>query len=149
MRPAMAACLLINPVEGGSMSAILIWVHSQEAKLFHLKAKSIHVETVPFKIPKHFIENSAGLALPYSPDGEEKFFRHLVKNLKKKEPARWLIMGPTQLAPHFHRFLLNHHADLAVNVIGVERVETMPDSEILSKGRQILHHYYLNQRALS
>lgn len=130
------------------MSAIFVWVHAQEAKLYHLKAKSIHVETVRTKNRRlgdapfntDFLEQSKE---------DESLFRQLARTLKKKEAALLLIMGPTSSAQHFQRHLQNHHPDLAAQVIGVERVELMPDSEVLSKGRQFLHQYYMQKIALA
>ncbi len=117
------------------MSAILVWVHSDEAKLFHLKPNSIHVETVQFKGPSH----------PDAHTDEDLFYRQLAKKLSQKDEAKLLVMGPSLAPKHFFRFLEIHHPLMAGRVIGVERMEKMPDSEILSMGRQMLHQYYLYQ----
>jgi stalled ribosome rescue protein Dom34 len=124
------------------MSAILVWVHQDQAKLFHLKANSIHVESVQYKGPKHPIETH-GKNHPQNQTDSEAFFRQLTDVLSQKGQAKWLIMGPSLGPQHFFRHLENHHPNLAAYVIGVERVARMPDSEILSVGRQFLHNYYL------
>ncbi len=117
------------------MTAILIWVHNNQAKLFHLKPQSIHVESVHYKGPRH-----ADAHLD-----SENFFRQLVDLLLQKEPAKWLLMGPGLAQKHFFRHLESHHPKLTEQVIGVERVDQMPDSEILSVGRKFLNDYYLYQ----
>jgi stalled ribosome rescue protein Dom34 len=126
------------------MSAILVWVHTEHAKLFHLKPNSIHVETVRFQGPHHPTELQ-GKNHPKDQTDEESFYRQLAKNLAQKEEAKWLLMGPGLAAKHFFRFLETHHPLFSARVIGIERVDQMPDSEILSMGRQFLQQYYLYQ----
>jgi hypothetical protein len=80
---------------------------------------------------------------PQHQTDSEVFFRQLTDVLSQKEPAKWLLLGPSLGPKHFFRHLEKHHPEFASYVIGVERVEQMPDSDILSVGRQFLHNYYL------
>lgn len=112
------------------MSAIFIWIYSQEAKLFHLKPQSIHVETVKRKD---------------SDSKDEVLFKSLVERVQRQSLKRLLLMGPGSAPQHFFRYLQTHQPEWVPMVIGVERVEHMPDSEILSMGRHFLQQFYLNQ----
>ena len=145
--PGMALPLLMSMGRGDTMSAILVWVQSDHAKLFHLKPKSIHVETVHYKGAQHPVEKE-GKNHPKNQTDAETFYRQLSKVILQKESAKLLLMGPSLAQQHFFRHLQAHHEPLASQVIGVERVDQMPDSEILSVGRQFLHKYYLFQSAL-
>ncbi len=52
-------------------------------------------------------------------------------------------MGPSLGAKHFAAYLEKSHPDLYKCIITVEKVDKMPDSEILSIGRKFLQKYYL------
>lgn len=124
------------------MSALLIWMNSHEAKLFHVEPESINVEKVVFHGHEHHVET---LGRNHSKDqtDEIKFFKQLIEKLKTSSSAQWLLMGPSLGPKHFAHYLENHHADLFKRIIGVEKVDKMPDSEILSVGRKHLQKYYL------
>lgn len=124
------------------MSAVLIWINTHEAKLFHLRPNSIHVQTVKYTGPRHPVE-VLGKNHPQHQTDERTFFRKLVKVLQKDLPSKMLLMGPGLGPKQFLRHLESHHDDLKHKVIGVEKVDQMPDSEILSIGRQFLQQYYL------
>jgi hypothetical protein len=126
------------------MSALIIWLNSQEAKLFHLRPQSIHVENVSFKGHLHPVE-SLGLNHPKTQTDEEVFYRQLSAKLEKDPSNKWLLMGPGIAVKHFKRHLETHHPLLNSKVIGIEKVDHLPDSDLLSVGRQFLHKYYLFQ----
>jgi hypothetical protein len=128
------------------MSALLIWMNSHEAKIFHLMPNTIHLETVKFHGPRHSDE-TLGKNHPKNQTDEEVFFRQLIAALEKSSASKWLLMGPSMGPKHFYQFLKTHHLLQSRKVIGVEKVDQMPDSEILSVGRSYLHHYYMFQGA--
>lgn len=128
------------------MSALIIWLNSQEAKLFHLLPQSIHVEKVSYRGHLHPVE-SLGRNHPKDQTDEEAFYRQLADKLGKEPFTKLLLMGPGVGVRHFQRHLEDHHPQLNQKVIGVEKVDQMPDSEILSVGRNYLHKYYLFQGA--
>lgn len=106
------------------MSALIIWMTQQEARIFHVTANAIHGERV-------------------HQTNEEIFFRQLTAELIKSVSKQWLLMGPDLTPENFYQFLKSHHHPLSQKVIAVEKVDPMPDSEILSVGRSYLHRYYM------
>jgi len=124
------------------MSALLIWMNTHEAKLFHVGPNSINMEKVEFHGPEHHAE-SLGRNHTKDQGDEQKFFRQLTEKLKSVDSGKWLLMGPGLGPVHFKGFLESHHKNLDQKIIGVEKVDKMPDSEILSVGRKYLQRYYL------
>jgi stalled ribosome rescue protein Dom34 len=124
------------------MSALLIWMTKQEAKLFYVEAESINYEKFQFSGPQHPTE-TLGVNHSKTESDEERFFHQLAQKLKTVKARTWLLMGPSLGATHFKHFLEKHHSELSAKVIGVEKVDKMPDSEILSVGRKFLQHHYL------
>lgn len=124
------------------MSALLIWMTKQEAKLFHVESERINVEKFQYSGPHHDNETH-GKNHTQGQTDEDRFFHQLAQSLKHVKSRTWVMMGPSLGATHFAKFLEKHHPDLYERVIGVEKVDKMPDSEILSAGRKFLQHYYL------
>lgn len=119
------------------MSAIFIWIHGNHAKLFHVQSKGIHVETIRYLGPPPLAESL----------DSEVFFRQLVDVLGQKQSTQWLLIGPDQSHQNFFHYLEKYHPKMSAHVIGIEKVEPMPDSEILSLGRKFLNDYYLQNRS--
>ena len=124
------------------MAALIIWMDTVEAKLFEIDKDSIIAEKVIFKGPDHHQE-VMGKNHTKNESDEEVFFRQLVKVLKIKNSKEILLMGPSLGATHFMSFLERHSPEIFLRVIGSEKVDKMPDSEILSVGRKYLQRYYL------
>lgn len=124
------------------MSALLVWMDSHEAKLFYVEADGIHVEKVAYHGPRHHPE-TLGRNHTKDQTDETVFFRQLAEKLKTVKSSKWLLMGPGMAAPHFSFYLETQHKELFKKVIGMEKVDKMPDSEILSVGRNYLQKYYL------
>lgn len=124
------------------MSALLIWMNSQEAKVFHLQPTTIHVERILFQGPHPGAESSGGSASGTPLDMHSRY-GSLAEALHKSAANQFLLMGPSPGPRYFDKFLRDRHPLLSSKVIGVEKVDEMPDSEILSVGRSYLHHYYL------
>lgn len=124
------------------MSALLIWTSPNEAKLFHVDANSIHVEKIVYKSSLHPSEVSGRIA-SFDQFAELEFFKILVEKLKSVGSEKWLLMGPDQTPVRFKQYLVDHCSEMFQKLIGLEKVDQMPDSEILSVGRMHLQRYYL------
>lgn len=124
------------------MSALLIWMTKQEAKLFHVESERINFEKVQYS-GHHHAPESHGKNHSQDQTDENRFFQQLAHALQHVKSKTWLMMGPSLGATHFAKFLEKHYPELHQKVIGVEKVDKMPDSEILSAGRKFLQRYYL------
>ncbi len=124
------------------MSALIIWIDSVEAKLFEIEKDSIKAERLLFHGPSHHKEVMEENHNKHDSD-EEVFFRQLLEKLKPKDAKQILLMGPSLAATHFKVFLARAATEIFHRVIGTEKVDRMPDSEILSVGRKHLQKYYL------
>ncbi len=101
------------------MSALLVWLNEQEVRLFFIETEMINVKKLPY-------------------DNQQ-----LVDEIKIKPLKQILLMGPGQEPMQFSLFLAKSYPDVYGKIIGVEKVNKMPDSEILSTGSRILQKYYL------
>ena len=124
------------------MSALIIWIDSVEAKLFEIEKDSIKAERVLFHGPTHQKE-VMGKNHNRNDSDEEVFYIQLLEKLKTKDAKQILLMGPSLGATHFNTFLARTATEIFQRVIGTEKVDRMPDSEILSVGRKHLQKYYL------
>lgn len=126
------------------MAVALIWMDSKEAKVFHVDKDRIQVEKIAFHGREHHQETLGKNHLKSQSD-EEVFFRQMAEFLATNSFAKILLMGPGLAVKHFEKFLGSHDRGLANCVVGVEKVDQLPDSEILTVGRQFMHKYYLYQ----
>lgn len=124
------------------MCSVLIWMSSEEAKLFYVEAESISVEKLKYHGHKHHAEK-LGKNHPKNQTDEQTFYKQLAEKLNDIKFKRVLLMGPSQGPIHFSTYLEKSHPEIFSKVIGVEKVDHMPDSEILSAGRKYLQKYYL------
>lgn len=124
------------------MAALIIWMDTVEAKLFEIDQDSIKVEKVLYHGHLHHKE-VMGKNHKKNQTDEEAFYRQLLEAIKLKKVGKILLMGPSLGATHFFHFLDRTSPDVFNRVIGAEKVDKMPDSEILSVGRQHLQRYYL------
>ena len=124
------------------MSALIIWMDTVEAKLFEIDKDSIKAEKVLFQGPEHPKE-VLGKNHEKNQTDEEVFYRQLFQKIKTKKANKILLMGPSLGATHFVGFLERTSPEMFSRVIGSEKVDKMPDSEILSVGRKFLQRYYL------
>lgn len=114
------------------MAITLVWMDSREAKIFHIESERIHAETFRFH------EESNG-------EAEHHRFKALSEKINRNHFDRLLLMGPGVGPGHFEKYLVQHFSGVGEKIIGVEKVDHMPDSEILAAGRKFLHKYYLYQ----
>jgi stalled ribosome rescue protein Dom34 len=129
-----------------AMSALILWIDERQVKLFHLKPNAINVEHFKCRNISPVVEPSAGTGRSKKTD-DQLFYKQLIQKLEKNSPMKWLLMGPSSGPKLFLQYLNENRPDLSQRVIGVEKVDPMPDSELLSVGRIFLHHYYMIQGA--
>lgn len=125
------------------MGIAMIWMDSAEAKVFQIDSDRIHVEKVVYTGP-HSSEHS-GRGRRKSQTDEELFFRQLAQRIAPMSYSKLLLMGPGLSVKHFSEFIKSHQPVIAEKIVGVEKVDRLPDSEILTLGRNIFHKYYLFQ----
>ena len=128
------------------MSAIIIWMDTVEAKLFEIDKDSINAEKIVFHGHVHPKE-TLGKNHPIKQSDEQTFYRQLIKKIrdtvKDKISTKILLMGPSLGVTHFSSYSEHAAPDIFKLIIGTEKVDRMPDSEILSIGRKYLQHFFL------
>ncbi len=124
------------------MAALIIWMTSDEARLFHVDANSIQVEKLHYHGVRH-PDETLGKNHPRTQTDEEKFFSQLTEKMKESPFETMLLMGPSYGPVNFVSYLERHASQFLRKMIGVERVDKMLDSEILTIGRKYLHRHYL------
>jgi stalled ribosome rescue protein Dom34 len=126
------------------MSVAMIWMDSREARIFHLVGEKIQVERLEYHGHEHHAEG-LGRNHPKSQTDEGTFFKQLLGHLQKSSYGKLLLMGPGVSVKHFETYLKDHQKKMSESVVAVEKVDHLPDSEILTMGRQFLHKYFLFQ----
>ena len=124
------------------MAALIVWMNKNEAKLFTVDANSIDADKVQYH-GNHHPHETLGKNHPQNQTDEVRFFAQLIEKIRSKKFDLMLIMGPSLGGVHFATYLEKSAPDVLKKLIGVERVDQMPDSEILSIGRKYLQRHYL------
>ena len=107
------------------MSALLIWINMTEALLFQVETNGIAVEKVQ--------QTSSELSI----------YELVLQKMKTKKFKVLLLMGPQLGGVQFAEYLERAAPEIVRKLIGVQQVDPMPESEILSVGQKYLQRYYL------
>jgi stalled ribosome rescue protein Dom34 len=111
------------------MSAHVVWIDSQEAKVFSLKPGKVDTQV----LKAHHSDGSHSKENKES--HENKFFHGVAKVLGGATEV--LIVGPGDAKTHFKRHIdTHHHAELAKHIVGVEPMDHPTDNQILAHARK-------------
>ena len=118
------------------MSACVIWLDSEHAKIFNISAKGVEK-----KMMKHHEVNPIGSHHDnHKRNAVEHFYHEIAKSIGK--PEELLIFGAGLAKNHFKTHLeKHHHADLAKHVVGVETLDQLTDNQILEASRKFFKKY--------
>ncbi len=118
------------------MSACVIWMDSEHAKLFKISATGIEKKTL-----KHHAINPIGAHHDsHKHNAEEHFFHEVATAVGSVEEL--LVFGAGMAKNHFKNHLeKHHHQQLAKHLVGVETLDQLTDNQILEAARKFFKKY--------
>ena len=121
------------------MTNFVIWLDSEQAFIFNLKATGIEKSTVKKTIQKHHTRNKKDLHGDLEIDS---FYKQLSETVKGADQI--LLFGPGLSKKHFSKYLeINENLTLGKQIIGVEALEQASDNQILAASHKFFKHYDL------
>ncbi|MGE0633189.1 MAG: hypothetical protein AB7O96_12315 [Pseudobdellovibrionaceae bacterium] len=124
------------------MSALIIWVDSQEAKLFNLLPTGLKTEKISLSTKLHPPEVHGKNHTREERD-EGRFYHLLCTALEKNPATEWLVAGPGPGRKNFVGHLQKHHPNLMDYVKGEQTMDSLTDNQILAEGRKFFKHHHL------
>lgn len=122
------------------MSAVIVWLDTHEAKLFHLLPAGVQVEKIHHHGKTHHSE-TLGRNHSVDQSDEGKFYHDLVAKLKTIAGTEWLIAGPGMGRKHFATYMEKHSPNLIQHVKGNEAMDAkLTDNQIVAEGRKFFKH---------
>ena len=118
------------------MSACIVWMDYEHAKVFKLSASGIEKKMMHHKsAPPHDAHHDS-----FKHNAEERFFHEIASEIGNSEEV--LVFGAGLAKNHFKTHLeKHHHTDLAKHLVGVEPLDHLTDNQILEAGRKFFKKY--------
>ena len=118
------------------MSACVIWMDSEHAKIFKISTSGIEKKT----LKHHSVNPHDSHHDSHKHTTEERFFHDIATTVGPVEEL--LVFGAGLAKTHFKTHLeKHHHAALAKHLVGVETLDLMTDNQILEAGRKFFKKY--------
>ncbi|MCM0606468.1 MAG: hypothetical protein KA715_10290 [Xanthomonadaceae bacterium] len=118
------------------MSACVVWIDSEHAKVFKISASGIDKKTMKH----HEADNKSAHHDEHKHNAHEYFFNAVAKEIGKVDDL--LVFGSGVAKSHFKTHLEKHHpADLAKHLVGVETLELLSDNQILEAARKFFKKF--------
>jgi stalled ribosome rescue protein Dom34 len=122
--------------KGAPMSACVVWMDSEHAKLFKISASG--VEKKLLRINTHATHH--GDTDSHKHNAENHFFHEVATAIGSVEEL--LVFGPGMAKSHFKNHLESHsHSQLFKHLVGVEPLDHMTDNQILESGRKFFKKF--------
>ena len=124
------------------MRFITVWIDRDHARIFQFSD-----EKMERKVLKATHQNHHTHKLDHNELESKKFFAAVAKELGRD--GRVLIVGPGVVSKHFCDYLNQEHSDIAVRVVGCEKVDHPTDNQIAAMATKYFqspagnpHHTY-------
>lgn len=118
------------------MSACVIWIDSEHAKIFNIAAAGISKKL----LKQNTVNPNSSHHDSHKQNAEEHFFHEIASAIGNVEEL--LIFGAGMAKNHFKTHLeKHHHNQLAKHVIGVEALDHLTDNQILEASRKFFKKY--------
>lgn len=118
------------------MSACVVWIDSEHAKVFKISASGIEKKTMKH----HSVDNKSSHHDEHKHNAEEHFFHSVADTIGKVEEL--LVFGSGLAKTHFKAHLeKHHHKELAKHLVGVETLDHLSDNQILEAARKFFKKY--------
>jgi hypothetical protein len=133
---AVAGGCVTPPARRTAVSHFVIWIDSNEARIFAFGKDSVTESSVHSKRQDHVHRHPKdGLTRAHEhPNDDGRFFDDV--RLALKGPGRILIVGPGVAKLHFLRHAQLHEPALEARVAGIETVDHPTDRQIVAYARQ-------------
>lgn len=124
---------------GGKLNNFVVWLDSEEARIFELKTTGIEKSHLKKGDIDHHRRHKKDIHVD---SNVEHYYRDLAEKLKKADQI--LLLGPGLAKNHFKGHLESHRPDhLATKIIGLENLENVSEKQILAKAHKFFKHYDL------
>jgi stalled ribosome rescue protein Dom34 len=120
------------------MSAHIIWLTSNEAKVFKLAPEGVEAKHFHLHGMKHATEPYGKHSSGHHPESVG-LYKDLTAYLK--DSSELLIMGPGESKVHFKTYLEKHAHELASKILAIQTTDQITDGQILAQARAFFKHY--------
>lgn len=118
------------------MSACVIWMDSEHARIFKISASGIEKKN----LESHPVHPIGAHHDNHKHNSQEHFFHEIANSIGSAEEI--LIFGSGLAKTHFKSHLdKHHHAQLAKHVVAVEALDHSTDNQILEAARKFFKKY--------
>lgn len=117
------------------MSAIVVWMDGEHAKLFKLSPAGVAQEQIK---NHHHMHHTSADASKHGHD-HDKYFEELSKHLQNTTEV--LLCGPGVAKTQFDHFLKTKHSNIAKSIVGVETMDHPTDNQILATARKFFKKF--------
>ena len=117
------------------MSAYVVWIDHEHAKIFHLTPKGPEKKELRNKAINHHTHSKRE-----ETHGADRLFHDLIEELRSAQEV--LLVGPGLAKNEFKNHLERHnHKNLAGKIVGVETMSHPTDNQILEMARKFFKTY--------
>lgn len=113
------------------MTSLAIWLDQEQAKFFRFNNEKVETSHLKSKHQDHHHHHPDHLDQQRQ---EHAFFAEAAGKIT--DASRVLILGPGGAKDHFHKYLVEHHAEMAKRVAGCETVDHPSDPQIAAHARK-------------
>lgn len=117
------------------MSACVIWLDSEHAKIFKISASGIEKKMMA----SHTIHPTGAHFESHKHNAEEHFFKEVATAIGEAEEL--LVFGAGMAKNHFKTHLEKHHSELIKHLVGVEALDNLTDNQILEASRKFFKKF--------
>ncbi len=126
------------------MSSLILFINTQEARLYHLDPNGLTTQKIFLKGPKHPVETAAKNH-PIHETDEERLYHTVCHKLEKVSAQEWLILGSGPGPDHFMNHLKKHHPKLSHRVLSVQKIPFLTEAQMLDRGRAFFRQIHVFQ----
>ncbi|MEK6628749.1 MAG: hypothetical protein AABY53_08995 [Bdellovibrionota bacterium] len=118
------------------MSACVLWIDSEHAKVFKISATGI----VKKQLSHHSVNPIGSRHDQHKINAENNFFHEVALSIGLTEEL--LILGAGLAKNHFKNHLeSHHHQELHKHIVGMEALDSVSDNQILEFSRKFFKKY--------
>jgi stalled ribosome rescue protein Dom34 len=111
------------------MSYVVVWIDSEQAKLFTFNTAGVQKEELKRNAHEHHTNAQKGEHKD-SPEFYHRVANHIA------QPEELLIVGPGMAKKHFKNEIEGHNKKLAEKIVGCENMDHPTDAQIVAEARK-------------
>jgi stalled ribosome rescue protein Dom34 len=118
------------------MSACVVWIDSEHAKIFNITASGVEKKT----LKQHTAHPIGARHDAHKHNSEEHFFHEVATAVG--QPEELLVFGAGMAKSHFKTHLeKHHHNNLVKHLIAVETLDSVSDNQVLEAARKFFKKF--------